>query len=312
MVVSLALAIVTPVVAHPHRVQLSRGNLAVEILVDDPAMLDEFGPRFDRLGYVREIRLNNVSLLGPWGLPDEFGLSGLGVLGYADAQIGENFVKIGVGSLQRKSGKDYFFSERYPLKELFPITITHQSDDSVHIAQKARPQGLPWHYDYEKTYRIEGDSLDISYTLSNRGDRPFTSEHYNHHWFTLGAGIVGPYHVVETAFPLLPPERKSPYNFESHRLWPKATIAPSKAFYYATPLKNVPPAQTRVRLSAGGLSVTIQGDFSPSRFAVYAQDETICPEIFFTPDIAPGETVRWKMSYRFSTIQPASPLHAIP
>lgn len=55
--------------------RLERGALSVVVEVGSYAEEQEFGPRFDRAGVVRSLRVHGREWLGPWGLVDEFGLS---------------------------------------------------------------------------------------------------------------------------------------------------------------------------------------------------------------------------------------------
>ena len=53
--------------------------------------------RFDQTARVTSLKYKGIELLDERGMPDEFGLLGIGVLGYEEGD--ETFVKIGVGQL---------------------------------------------------------------------------------------------------------------------------------------------------------------------------------------------------------------------
>ncbi|MCU0772707.1 MAG: amidohydrolase [Verrucomicrobia bacterium] len=91
--------------ARRHR--LRRGDMEVVIETEPEDFLLEYGSRFDRAAVVRRVTLGGRGFLGRWGMPDEFGLEGEGVLGYTDAPVGGEFVKIGVGRLVRNHTNGY-------------------------------------------------------------------------------------------------------------------------------------------------------------------------------------------------------------
>ncbi len=284
-------------------VALGRGDLHLQIEVDDAAKIQRFGPRFDRTGWVRSVRFRGTEMVGPGGFPDEFGIKGDGVLGYEEATEGGGFIKLGVGRLARVSGeKPYFFSDRYPILQSYPVRVLSRSEEALVLEQDGRDEALPWSYRYRKSYELaSADTLVIRYELENTGERAFSFNHYNHNWFQLAGGRVGPQHRLETGFVVPPPETPSPFVFERHALQPRAEVQGGGAFYYESELPEAKTEENHLRLTAGtAYSVRMSGDFAPERIAVYAQHSFFCPEVFFRAVLRPGETARWSLSYQFT------------
>ncbi len=82
------------------------------------------GTRFDHAGVFGEAEFAGHKLFGPWkgshdptnhddivGPCDEFGIDS--PLGYADAKVGETFLKIGVGELEKPKEAKYSFANKY-------------------------------------------------------------------------------------------------------------------------------------------------------------------------------------------------------
>ena len=276
---------------------LSHGSLHVEIETATNRHMHEFGPRFDRTAIVRSVTVDGVELLGPWGLCDEFGLYGDGVLGYEHAAIGDQFVKIGVGTLLRDTGAGYRFAHPYPVSELFPVLL-ETADQQLSVFQESDP-GLPHRYRYRKTYTVGADNvLTITYHLANSGEVPWTFEHYNHHWFRLGAAEPGPSYRIVSGFEL--PEAETRFLVEPNALRMAAPLRDGEAAYYGSDLRDATVSENTVVLSVDGSAIVrYEGSFPPARFAVYASDEGFCPEIFKRSALQPGETISWFASYRF-------------
>ena len=277
---------------------LAHGDLRVEIETDTNRHLHEFGPRFDRTAIVRSVTVDGVELLGAWGLCDEFGLYGDGVLGYEDAAIGDQFVKIGVGALLRDTGASYHFAHPYPVSELFPVLL-ETADQQLSVVQDSNP-GLPHRYQYRKTYTVGADNvLTIAYHLANSGEAPWTFEHYNHHWFRLGGVAPGPGYRVSSGFTL--PEAETRFLLEANALRLAAPLRDGEAAWYGSDLKDATASANTVALSVDGSTIVhYEGSFAPARFAAYASAEGFCPEIFKRSVLQPGENVSWSATYRFT------------
>ena len=296
-----ALLLTAPVAEAEVHVLASDG-LRIEIEVAPDRLAAEFGPRFDRTAVVGSVTLDGIELVGPWGLSDEFGLYGDGVLGYDAAQPGETFVKIGVGQLVRDTTENYHFAHPYPVDSLFPVEVTA---DVASLSVSQRSTGDPGRrYHYRKSYQLLGaDKLVIHYELSNTGKKAWTFEHYNHHWFRLKDVAIGPAYRVVTGFELPAADtglRSTPSSLEM-----PSPLAPGAAAYYASELAGVKAGANTFELQVDGRPmVSYQASFEPARFAVYANVDGFCPEVFMRASVEPGATVTWSTTYRFANPRP--------
>jgi len=281
---------------------LARDGLRIEIEIATDRLTEEFGPRFDRTAVVNSVTVDGVELLGPWGMSDEFGLYGDGVLGYDTADMGETFVKIGVGRLLRDTAEDYRFAYPYPIDSLFPVAVT-ADPTSLSVTQQSAG-GSAQQYHYRKTYELAGDDvLVIRYALSNTGDTPWRFEHYNHHWFRVGDTPVGPAYRALTGFEL--PMAETGLRHTPFSLAISSPLAPGEAAYYASELPGVAADANRVELRVEGRPVIeYRGAFPPARFAVFANADGFCPEVFKRAALEPGETASWSATYRFTRPRP--------
>jgi hypothetical protein len=275
---------------------LSHGSLRVEIATATNLHAAEFGPRFDRTAAVTSVTVDGVELLGPWGLSDEFGLYGTGVLGY-ETSGASAFIKIGVGALLRDTTNDYHFAHAYPVQSLFPVAVD-SDDERVSVRQQA-DTALPYSYHYVKTYSLnENNVLNIRYQLTNTGDVGWPFEHYNHHWFRLEETEIGPLYRASTGFEL--PAGETRFLLERSSLRVAAPLAPRDAAYYGSDLADLGAAENTFDVSVGGVTIVrYEGSFLPARFALFANQDGFCPEVFKRATLAPGATASWSATYRF-------------
>lgn len=276
---------------------LAQGTLRVEIEVSTHRHMAEFGPRFDRTALVRSVTVDGIEFLGTWGLCDEFGLYGNGVLGYETAATGGQFVKIGVGTLLRDTSRSYHFAHPYPVHTLFPVRVEVE-DGKITVLQDSDPS-LPERYHYRKIYTVgEDNTLSIRYRLTNTGEGPWTFEHYNHHWFRLESAAIGPRYGVLTEFEL--PVVETKFLLEPNSLRMAGSLQRDGAAWYGSDLTGASVSANEFELLVDGRrAVRYEGSFAPARFALYASEDGFCPEVFKRTALQAGETASWSATYQF-------------
>jgi hypothetical protein len=278
--------------------QLTAGNLVVAVKVDTTAEL----PRFDETAAVVAVTWCERSYLGGAGLVDEFGLEGVGVLGYEEASVGGKFIKIGVGVLQRDLARAYRFQHAYPRLEKFPVGV--KVTESELTVEQASDLVAGYGYRYRKHYQVDRDGvLTIRYELGNTGIRAFVFEHYNHNFFCFAekGGTSGDGYGVETAFPLSDPVVGLVLDTPRHaRLLPVSQSVTGPIFW-RLPLSAGAEAHRVVLTHANGRRVELTGDTPVVRFCLWTDRRTVSPELFSQKTLAPGQTTRWVRRYRFET-----------
>lgn len=275
-------------------VALHAGALNVEVAVDTDRLAPEYGPRFDRSAQVVQVRWDDREFLAADGLPDEFGLWGHGVLGFDSEAPGE-FVKVGVGRLRNNEPGPFKPFQHWPVAELARNVVTERATDRITVEQTLT--GKVWSYRQIKTYTAKPDGrLTIDYTLTNLGSEPIPVEHYNHNFF---AAPVDQEVSVQTAFPVPEPPMNGPWQFEFDWivLHPAALNRPHPAWEWSPENGAV---ENRIDMAwSDGFGVLIEGDFPVRRFALWAKDEMICPEVFHRFELPPGASAQWVRRYRF-------------
>jgi hypothetical protein len=125
-----------------------------------------------------------------------------GVLGYQEANIGEPFLKIGVGALVKgtcpecDSTGDYKFNSPYMLaatprwKMTRLATNSGNENSALQFEHEARLRN--YGYKIVKDISLNNNILSMTTTLQNLGDEPFSTVWYSHHFFTCDGDAVGP------------------------------------------------------------------------------------------------------------------------
>ena len=282
--------------------RLRAGDLEVELAVDTRRLEARFGPRFDRSAAVTSVRFRGHEYLDPRGLCDEFGLRGLGVLGYDDAAPdGGEFLKIGVGVLRRDDSGDYTFVRSWPVAASLPVTVSARPQEL--LVEQRSPGCHGFAYRLSKRYEVApAGTLTVEYEVGNVGGRAFAFEHYNHNFFSFDGVASDGRYALRPAF-ALGRDGNREWSLRGGTLRLAAAAPAGRGSYFGVETAGVPVCDNRFTLShAGGLAVAVSGDFPLARFAVWADAAAFCPEAFFRASVPPDGRVRWRHVYGFSPV----------
>jgi|GEM_PF-1035993 len=285
------------------RAVLSNGLVTASVALPDPVRGFYRGPRFDPSSMITSLTADGhsyfgVNASGPRnpvgndhgaGPAEEF----YEVLGFDEVKIGEPFLKIGVGLLEKPLAKNYFFGDLYwPLKKFEWKWEVKESQ--IDLVQTGALRG--WGYTYQKQIRLlEGQRvLEIHYNLINTGERQLTTSQYAHSFIRLDNQPTDKRYAVTFAGrvkPLGPLPTAATFTDGKRFTMPGDTM-----FIPLAGFRGVGDNRTTVALP-NGTGITVSGDFTPFRYWLYASAQVVCPESFILIDLAPGENMRWTRRY---------------
>lgn len=283
---------------------LSNGNgFEIKICNNFDDLEKIYGPRFEALGYVSSIKKGGKEFLTKEGLIDETGIkTPFGPFGYFETPIGDTFVKVGVGEIEKIQENNYRFHFKYNVKNRSVIKA-EKSSLAVKFTEEMLGHNY-YKYTYTKEYSIDpnNSNLNIKYKLENRGEKALITEQYNHNWFHLGG--EGNYSLKVNTSPIAifdEPCDSDVFLLDSVSNTIDIPI-PFKKPSFVNYTRNASPQNNELLLSRSGDSskVAIKGDFVASHVAVYGQEDIVCPEIFVKINLQPGDTYSWLRFYEFN------------
>jgi len=187
-------------------IEISNDTLKITLHAPDSGKGYYRGTRFDWAGVFRSIEYKGCNYTEEWfenysplmhdavcGPAEEFGPIGLD-----DAQVGEPFLKIGVGMLEKMEGP----YDRFRLHNIIDPgrrTIEVRADSVVfgHILDS----DSGYAYEYFKEIALVGkDTFRISHSLKNTGRKSLKGDVYNHNFFTLGLLETGESRLLDFPF----------------------------------------------------------------------------------------------------------------
>ncbi|MBW4085318.1 hypothetical protein [Paenibacillus sp. S150] len=290
---------------------LSNGILQVDI-----ADIGEYsGTRFDWTGFITGVTLVQgqhtfgvpESLVpgqgsGGMGFCNEFGISR--AIGYEEAAAGEWFPKPGVGLLQKQDDGPYDFFGSYPL---IPFTVEEERSAQAVIYRVQPMECRGYSMLLTKKITLDGDRLNISYTLENKGGKPLHTEEYIHNFVGIDGANAGPDYELRIPAGLKVEAPESSYTAEllaasgNTLTWKEE---PGRPFYCKLTgwEKGEAGCFWELQHKPGGAVVRESGDFAASRMALWGEKHVISPEVFVDISILPRHSKHWSRSYQFFTL----------
>ena len=315
---------------HP-KALLTNGKLDALVFLPDAKNGYYRSTRFDWSGVVGCVSLNGHKFFGEWfgqydplkndsitGPVEEFriddgstvpsgpGLVDLsvrpGAIGYQEAKPGEAFLKPGVGVLRKVDDSPYQFGGAYPIVDTGTWTVK-VGKRSVRFRQVLRgPEGYA--YVYEKTLTLNKSEpvMTLQHSLKNTGKKVIETYVYDHDFFMLDGKPTGPGMVVRFKFEPKPQgDIGAAAKIEGKDLVYVDSLAPRKgvAGYLTGYSDDVRDFDFTVEDTRSKVGVQQTSDHPLARLYFWSIQTTICPEGYIKLKVAPGETSRWILRYRF-------------
>jgi hypothetical protein len=294
------------------KLELDNGVMQASIYLPDAGRGYYRGTRFDWSGIIERVDyaghrfyaplhtehnpLGHDSVSGP---AEEFAM--FNPMGFAEAEAGESFVKIGVGLLAKGDSDEYQFHGDYRLIRAGEWKIEY-GPDWVSFDQDLEGE-RGWAYRYRKSIRlVPGKSeLVIEHRLENSGAKTIDINHYNHNFTLIDDIPYGPDYRVEFPFAIEEPvainnlawfranaiEVDKPLQQDS--LWIPVFEGADPGNYNAALVRN----------NKTGAAVEFRGDALITRMVFWAVERAACPEPFIDIHLIPGQSQEWSSRYRF-------------
>jgi hypothetical protein len=225
-----------------------------------------------------------------------------GAIGYKEARQGEDFLKPGVGVLAKWNDAPYRFGGAYPIVDAGTWKV-RVGKRSVRFRQVLRgPEGYAYVYEKTLTLSKREPVMTLQHKLKNTGRKAIETYVYDHDFFMLDGKPTGPGMVVRFKFEPKPQgEIGAAAKIEGKDLVYIEALAPRKGVAgYLTGYSDDPrDFDFTVEDTRSSVGVQQTSDHPLARLYFWSTQTTICPEGYIKLNVAPGETSRWTLRYRF-------------
>ena len=222
-------------------------------------------------------------------------------LGYDEAKIGEPFVKIGVGILEKAENKPHHWAYPYKVVEFGKWKIKAQNDKISFVQDLSTTFGYGYRYEKQIVLSKNSPIVTVLHTLKNRGLKPIHTNPYCHNYFRFDNDLIGKNYTIEFSNPI-----RVINDFGS-----KATLT-NQSFQLNSDLLDANPVEGSIQVnqskaftlsnSKTRTSVEVTTDVATDSFYLYIWRMAFCPEPMIQIDIQPGESFSWKTTYQFSKL----------
>ncbi len=266
------------------------------------------GTRFDWSGVVRSLRSNGHRYVSEWqtrhyplrhdsltGPVDEFTQ-----IGYEHVVPGQEFLKIGVGTLRKISDTPY---DRFQLYDIVNPGTRELITGRDHVEFRHRLWSDEYGYDYRKTMRLtDAPGLRIEYTLKNLGPALLSGYVYNHNFFTPDRMTTGANTAIEFPFQPRGTWREA---YDCVALTPDGIAfnrdLQKEETVFMGDLRSADPANQPYGFSIcnlrTGAGIRASGSGPLSHMVFWACPTVACLEPYTPFRVFPGETHVWHIEY---------------
>ncbi|MEP7265982.1 MAG: hypothetical protein ABI844_00040 [Saprospiraceae bacterium] len=271
------------------------------------------GARFDWSGVMPALSWNGHTYFGQWFDSSHYSptlhdaimgpVEAFDPIGYNEANVGEKFLKIGIGMITKPQEEKYFFANPYQIVKNGKWKVKKHPGNVI-FTHKLKDQG--YGYSYKKTVSlVEGKpELEIAHTLKNTGQKTLEGNVFNHNFFVMDKQITGP--DFEIIFPFKPEgvasNKDETGNIEGHKITFSKVFSKNDHLQYA-PLTGYGNSSDdydlRIENHHTGAGVRIIGDKAISKFVFWSAEKTLSPEPYIHIKVEPGQEISWKISYQF-------------
>jgi hypothetical protein len=294
--------------------KITNGLVDASLYLPDPVSGYYRGTRFDWSGVIPRLTFKGHNYFGQWfdkydpklhdaimGPVEEFT-----ALGFEDAAPGEEFLKIGVGSLIKPDDPNYSFAKSYEIKNPGTWRVKKSKSQVEFIHELKDASGYA--YIYKKTVSLlKGKpTLVLDHSLKNTGRKGIQTTVYNHNFFTIDQEPTGPDIKILFPYDVVADGRGfGTIANTGHKAISYSRLMEKGENVYSAGLKgygNAPDDHDvsieNLRTKAG---VRITCDQAIDKFVFWACSTTSCPEPYVKIVAAPGKEMKWQIQYEFYT-----------
>jgi len=295
---------------------LENSILKLRFYLPDPEHGYYRGTRFDWSGLISRVEYAGHSFFSEFkqehdplnhddtcGTSEEFGINA--PAGYAQAHVGETFLKPGIGLLVKPEEQNYSFFNRYKIAELGSWKISKEPN-SVEFRQDFTGSN-GWSYTYTKRLEIDPKAavLTIHRMLKNTGTKLIDTDHYGHNFLKIDDWPAGPDYVIVFQFVPRFGEGSRPRDYVEIRnrslMFLKEIPSGDSVWVRIEGFSSIEDNRITLRNKRTGAAMEIATDQPATRMAFFSQGGALSPEPFVAVNVPPGSTKEWKTKYTFST-----------
>jgi hypothetical protein len=310
-------ALLIPALGQFPSAELQSQFLKAVVYLPDPQNGYYRSTRFDWAGIVRSLKFAGHEYFGPWfakhdplvhdaitGPVDVFDPEGA-TLGYPEAKPGGQFLRIGVGTLEKPDEAAFRSTYTYRVVDPGRWSVDRTPGEIVFRHQITGPGGYAYSYRKTVTLSDRKPELLLSYELTNTGSRTIDTVQFNHNFFTIDGQVSGPGMFAMFGFtPRAPGGLPDFIDLHGNEISFRKALAGQERIY--VPLEGYAPKASdydiRIENRKSGCGVRITSDRPLEKLIFWSRTRVVGPEPYIRIHVEPGKTQSWQTRYAFYTL----------
>jgi hypothetical protein len=287
---------------------ISNDAVQMKVYLPDPEKGLYRATRFDWSGVIGSVQYKGHEYFGYWKTTHDplfhEDLSGPVEgyiepgMGYADAQPGEGFLRIGVGILEKAEEPEYNWRATYKILDHGKWTVDQGQDWITFVHEITSNFG--YGYRYEKTIRLKSNGFLIEHLLRNTGDKIIETDQFNHNFFMIDAERSGPAFRIRFPYAVSTEgDLKGAMEIKDNDLTFIQELNNNNTVFLRLSGYSTDAADHKVTVvnQKTGAGVTFTVDKPLHRLVFWACETTLSPENSIWISVPPGETQTWTSDY---------------
>jgi hypothetical protein len=281
----------------------------MKLYLPDPVNGYYRATRFDWSGVIYSLEFQGHQYFGEWkpshdpliheditGPVESFGGPGLG---YKESEPGGEFIRIGVGILEKIQEPEYVWNKTYKILDPGAWKVK-KGKDWIEFRHKLISKG-GWGYTYTKRIVLLNGitGFSIIHTLKNTGQKTIETDQFNHNFFVIDHEITGPDFQVEFPFSISTEnDLMGIAKIDQNKIL-FTKILSDGSIWMALKGFGTEVADHRIEIinKKTGAGVQIKVNKPLYRLVFWATNTTLCPENFIYLKLASGEEETWTSDY---------------
>ncbi|MBN2775134.1 MAG: hypothetical protein JXR31_12835, partial [Prolixibacteraceae bacterium] len=218
-------------------------------------------------------------------------------LGYADAGPGENFIRIGVGIIEKPEETNFSFRKSYKIVDHGKWT-TDSGEGWICFTHKIKSD-FGYAYIYTKTIELKSNGFFIKHKLLNTGEKAIETDQFNHNFFMIDGETSGPAFKISFPYPVSTESNLGGLlKIEGKNLNFIKEVKDTNIFVLIKGYTDsIADHKVKVINQKSGAGVTFSVDKPLYRMAFWTCETTLCPENSIWISVEPGKEMEWTSDY---------------
>jgi hypothetical protein len=219
--------------------------------------------------------------------------------GYEEAAVGEGFIRIGVGLVQKEEEEAYQWNRTYAILDHGRWKVDQGKDWITFMHSLDTETGYA--YVYSKKISLTDNGFRIQHTLRNTGQKPLETDQFNHNFFMIDGTGSGPDYEVHFPFDLVSEDdMKGLYQLDGNSLTFLRPVEGGGPFVRLSGYGNTAEDHRfTVTNTRSGAGVHVKMDKPLHDLGFWSCATTLCPENFIWISVQAGQEESWTADYTF-------------